>query len=202
MDGADRILGIDPGTKNVGYGVIERHGSAVFRLASGCIAAPAGSLAERLVAIYRGLREVIGIYSPASAAVETVFTGNNPKTAVAIGEGRGVAVLSAAEHGLSVTGYEPALVKRVVAGNGRAGKEQVRRMVSLLLNLPEIPATDHEADALALAITHARHLDIGGAAGTRRMASRPGSGRRGPLPDFVQRQLDGLAKRTGCLTRI
>ncbi len=207
MDGAARILGIDPGTRNVGYGVIERRGTALVRLESGCIKAPDGAMPERLVAIYRGLREIIERHSPQSAAVETVFTGNNPKTAIAIGEGRGVAVLSAAERGLAVSGYEPALVKRAVAGSGRAGKEQVRCMVRVLLNLPEAPATDHESDALALAITHARHMDLDAAAGGRRSALPAAMARRGPLPDLVARQLERLnavgarTGRTECWTK-
>jgi crossover junction endodeoxyribonuclease RuvC len=152
-----RILGIDPGTRNVGYGVVELRGNSLVFLDSGCIRAKGDAIAERLVAIHQGLVRVIQRHRPAAAAIETVFTGNNPKTAIAIGEGRGVAVLSAAENGLAVRGYEPALVKRAVAGSGRADKEQVRSMVRVLLALPELPETDHEADALALAITHARH---------------------------------------------
>ncbi|MCD8349658.1 MAG: crossover junction endodeoxyribonuclease RuvC [Planctomycetaceae bacterium] len=188
METITRILGIDPGTRFVGYGVIERRANSLVCLDSGCIRAEGDSIAERLVIIYRGLREVIARHSPQAAAVETVFTGNNPKTAIAIGEGRGVALLSAAEQGLSVQGYEPALVKRAVAGSGRAGKDQVRDMVRVLLQLAESPETDHESDALALAITHARHLTT---------AERTGLGKSGlPLrrakrqvPDFILKQL-------------
>lgn len=190
MNDNQRILGIDPGTRNVGYGVVEKRGNLLCRLVSGCITAGDGPLAERLVAIYRSLGAVVEQYAPGWAAVETVFTGNNPKTAIAIGEGRGVAVLSAAERGLEVSGYEPALVKRAVAGSGRAGKEQVRTMVRVLLNLAETPATDHEADALALAITHARHMDmVAATGGDRRSATGAHKCRRGPLPELVLRQL-------------
>lgn len=189
MSDNPRIIGIDPGTRNVGYGVVEKRGNLLLRLASGCIVAGDGSLAERLVVIYRGLGEVVERYAPGWAAVETVFTGNNPKTAIAIGEGRGVAVLSAAERGLGVSGYEPALVKRAVAGSGRAGKEQVRSMVRVLLNLSEAPATDHESDALALAITHARHMEITAMTGGARIAAGFRKCRRAPLPDLVLRQL-------------
>lgn len=189
MEDCTRILGIDPGTRNVGYGVVESRGNTVVWLASGCIVAAGDTIAERLVTIYRGLGEIVARHSPVTAAVETVFTGNNPKTAIAIGEGRGVAVLSAAERGLEVRGYEPALVKRAVAGSGRADKEQVRSMVRVLLGLPVAPATDHESDALALAITHARYLKMPGGCAVR--SGSPGSsrGKRGPLPDFVLRQL-------------
>lgn len=191
MTEAIRILGIDPGTRHVGYGVVEARGSALVWLASGCIKAGGGPLGERLVQIYRGLRDIVAAHRPGAAAIETVFTGRNPKTAIAIGEGRGVAVLSAAEQGLDVTGYEPALVKRAVAGSGRADKEQVRTMVRVLLALREPPATDHESDALALAITHARHAAIGttaaGAATAR--AAELAALRKRALPDFVLGQL-------------
>lgn len=184
-----RILGIDPGTRHVGYGVVERRGNALCWVASGCIVAGDGPMATRLVAIHHGLQEVMERYSPSVAAVETVFSGENPKTAIAIGEGRGVAVLSAAERGLDVSGYEPALVKRAVAGSGRAGKDQVRNMVRVLLGLAELPATDHEADALALAITHARHGIVSQLTGGHQAALPLRRPQRRPLPEFVLRQL-------------
>lgn len=188
MEEVTRILGIDPGTRFVGYGVIERRGNALTWLDSGCIRAEGDTIAVRLVTIYRGLRQVIACHSPQAAAVETVFTGNNPKTAIAIGEGRGVALLSAAEQGLSVQGYEPALVKRAVAGNGRADKDQVRGMVRVLLQLPRLPATDHESDALALAITHARHLVTAERTGLNK-STLPIRGRKRQVPEFILRQL-------------
>lgn len=151
-----RILGIDPGTIHVGYGIIEIHPNGERYVASGSIHARQENVAKRLVDIHAGLRAVIRQYQPSVAAIESVFIGNNIKTAIAIGEGRGVAMLSAAEAGLEVLGYEPATIKKCVAGSGRAGKEQIQRMVTVLLSLPETPATDHEADALAIAITHHR----------------------------------------------
>lgn len=185
-----RILGIDPGTRYVGFGVVEKNANTLRFIAGGCIQACKGEVPQRLVSIYQGLREVITRHSPGTVAVETVFTGNNPKTAVAIGEGRGVALLSAAERGLEVRGYEPALIKRAIAGNGRADKDQVRAMVKVLLTLPSAPETDHEADALALAITHARYLTAREATGNFVPAIR-GRGRtgRGPVPEFIARQL-------------
>ena len=188
MEEAVRILGIDPGTRHVGYGVVERCGNTLVWVASGCIVASADNIPERLVVIHRGLSEVIRRHSPRMAAVETVFTSNNPKTAIAIGEGRGVAVLSAAEQGLEVKGYEPALVKRAVAGSGRADKEQVRSMVRVLLALPHPPETDHESDALALAITHARHI-CSPVAVTGGKAARVVREARRCLPEHVLRQL-------------
>ena len=191
-----RILGIDPGTRYVGYGVVEMCGNSLFFLASGCIKATGDAIADRLVVIHQGLRTIIEQHRPQAAAVETVFTGNNPKTAIAIGEGRGVAVLSAAENGLVVKGYEPALVKRAVAGSGRADKGQVRNMVRVLLALPELPETDHEADALALAITHARHSAAAELRGELPAALRRRATQRKALPDCVLRQLPpGLLSR-------
>ncbi len=189
-----RILGIDPGTRQVGYGIVEQRANALIFLAGGCIHAAGDSIATRLVAIHRGLCEVVKEFRPDTAAVETVFTGANPKTAIAIGEGRGVALLSVAENGVEVKGYAPAMVKRSVTGSGRADKEQVRAMVQALLCLADLPETDHEADALALAITHARHLAVLPLAGGRGGANGAGAGRgtgRGsrPIPDWLLRQL-------------
>ncbi len=167
-----RVLGIDPGTVRVGYGIVERSGSALRYVAGGCILARADSLSARLLEIHTGLQVVIEKYAPAVAAIETVFGGKNIKTAIAIGEGRGVAVLSAAEAGLAVIGYEPALVKRAIAGSGRAGKEQIQEMVRVLLGLREIPPTDHEADALALAITHSQREMTGLAVAARAAPAR------------------------------
>lgn len=152
-----RILGIDPGTRHVGFGILEAHGDRLRYLSSGTIHAKGDEVADRLVQIHLGLQKEIAAHRPEVAAIETVFAGKNPSTAIAIGEGRGVAMLSAAEAGLRVVGYEPSVVKAAVTGSGRAGKEQVQHMVRILLALPTPPATDHEADALALAITHARH---------------------------------------------
>lgn len=152
-------MGIDPGTRNVGYGIVAASGNRLRCVVSGCIRTKGDEMAHRLVTIHRGLQEVIEAHHPECAAIETVFAGKNVKTAIAIGEGRGVAVLSAAELGLEVFGYEPATVKRSVAGNGRAGKEQIQEMIRVLLGLPGLPETDHEADALALAITHIRRRE-------------------------------------------
>ncbi len=177
MQTEQRIIGIDPGTRHVGFGVIETSNSRLSRIGGGCINAGTGCMAERLVCIHHELQEAIRRYRPSVAAVETVFGGRNPKTSIAIGEGRGVAVLSAAELGVKVVGYEPALVKRAVTGSGRAGKEQVREMVRILLNMPELPETDHEADALALAVAHAqRETTTGLLAGV--MDGRPARRRR------------------------
>ncbi len=189
-----RILGIDPGTRFVGYGIVEKRANALVYLAGGCIQAVGDSIAQRLVAIHRGLSEVVREHRPDTAAVETVFTGHNPKTAIAIGEGRGVALLSIAENGVEVKGYAPALVKRSVTGSGRADKDQVRAMVQALLCLPALPETDHEADALALAITHARHIAVLSLAGGGCLPATGAGGRRAgrgfrEVPEWILRQL-------------
>ena len=155
-----RIIGIDPGTRNVGFGIIEERGNQLLYIASGTVQTRSSELAQRLVEIYNGLRGAIQLYQPDEAGVETVFAGNNIKTAIAIGEGRGVALLAAAEAGLPVCGYEPTLIKKAVTASGRAGKEQVQEMVRVLLALREPPQTDHEADALAIAVTHSRRRGI------------------------------------------
>ncbi len=155
-----RILGIDPGTRNVGYGIIEERGSQLLYVASGTVVTRSGELAQRLVEIYNGLKGAIQLYQPDEVGVETVFAGTNIQTAIAIGEGRGVALLAAAEAGLPVCGYEPTLIKKAVTSSGRAGKEQVQEMVRVLLGLRELPETDHESDALAIAITHSRRRGV------------------------------------------
>jgi crossover junction endodeoxyribonuclease RuvC len=175
MTQTHRILGIDPGTRQVGYGVIEKCGNALQRIDGGCIRTKGDDLPQRLVQIHTALQEVISRNKPSVASIETVFAGENIRTAIAIGEARGVAMLSAAELGLIVVGYEPATVKRAVAGNGRAGKSQIQEMVRVLLGLTEAPETDHEADALALAITHCnreRFATHGSEGGTRMLKGR------------------------------
>ncbi|MBP5232697.1 MAG: crossover junction endodeoxyribonuclease RuvC, partial [Planctomycetes bacterium] len=151
-----RVIGIDPGTLHAGYGVVEELSGGYRCVASGSIDASGPDVATRLVTIFEGLSLAIQRYQPEEAAVETVFAGNNVKTAIVIGEARGVALLAAARAGVAVTGYEPSVIKRAVASNGKATKEQVQRMIQILLGLPQLPPTDHEADALAMAITHLR----------------------------------------------
>lgn len=155
-----KIIGIDPGTRNVGYGIVEERGNQLIYIASGTIVTKGTELAYRLVEIYNGLKGAIQLYEPDEAGVETVFAGTNIKTAIAIGEGRGVALLAAAESGIPVCGYEPTLIKKAVTSSGRAGKEQVQEMVRVLLALKTLPQSDHEADALAIAITHSRRRGV------------------------------------------
>ena len=153
----NRILGIDPGTKHVGYGIIDTCGHQFSYVSSGTISVSDEEVAIRLVKIHQNLQSIISEYQPSVASIESVFIRENPQTAIRIGEARGVAMLSAAELGLSVIGYEPAVVKRCVTGSGRADKNQIQCMVKKLLGISDDLETDHESDALALAITHARH---------------------------------------------
>lgn len=151
-----RILGIDPGSRRCGYGVVERVAAGRVRYVEcGVVEARATApLHLRLVEIGEGLREVIGELKPHAVAVEGVFHGVNPRSALQLGHARGVALLVCGESSLGVSEYPPATVKRAVAGNGRATKDQVCRMVRVLCALDRAPRLD-ASDALAVAICHA-----------------------------------------------
>jgi crossover junction endodeoxyribonuclease RuvC len=152
-----RILGIDPGLANTGWGVIEQTGPRCRAIAYGCISTAAGEpLAQRLASIYDGIREVIDRYGPTECSVESVYFKVNVKSAFATGQARGVALLATAEHALELAEYQPARIKSVVVGAGAAEKSQVAYMVRTILALDHEPAPDHAADALAAAITHAQ----------------------------------------------
>lgn len=161
------VLGIDPGLKNTGWGVIEQRGSALRCLAYGCITTEPGKPdAERLSDIHRGITAVIDRYRPAEAAVECIYFSNNAKTAFATGQARGVALL--ASSALVVGEYGPGEIKLAVVGTGDADKRQVQYMVRSLLALPQDPEPDHAADALAAAICHAHSRVPSAARGGRR----------------------------------
>lgn len=162
-----RILGIDPGTLRLGYGVLDRFGPArVSYVECGVIAVPArDERVARLVAIGRALREIVEELRPDAVAIEQAFYGKNVQATLALGEARGVALFVAADLGLSIAGYAPARVKRTVVGYGRAAKAQVAFVMQRLLSLQRPPEAD-AADALAIALCHARHT--GGAMPARR----------------------------------
>ncbi|WP_258359963.1 crossover junction endodeoxyribonuclease RuvC [Moorella sulfitireducens (nom. illeg.)] len=151
------ILGIDPGTAIVGYGLIEKETAGPLQaVAYGCIRTPAGEkVSRRLVMIYDCLQEIIKNHHPDIMAVEEIFFNKNSRTALAVGQARGVALLAAAHAGLPVAEYTPLEVKQAVTGYGRAPKEQVQRMVQALLGLRSRPEPDDVADALAVALCHA-----------------------------------------------
>jgi crossover junction endodeoxyribonuclease RuvC len=154
-----RILGIDPGSRYCGYGVIERVGAGRVRyLECGVLEPRRGApLHLRLAEIGAGLRELIGELSPHAVAVEGVFHGVNARSALQLGHSRGVALMAAGEARLEVFEYAPATVKRAVAGNGAATKVQVSAMVRALCRLQRVPRLD-ASDALAVAICHAFRL--------------------------------------------
>ncbi len=151
-----RILGIDPGLSNTGYGVIDHEANQSRLVDQGCIITrPGESTAARLKAIYDGLSLVIAQTCPHVVAIEKLFFSINVKSAMAVAEGRGVAILATANAELPLSEYTPQQIKQAVSGSGKAAKDQVLRMVGVILALRDTPATSHAADALAVAICHA-----------------------------------------------
>ena len=152
-----RLLGLDPGLQHTGWGVIEVEGSRLSFVAAGTInSTPTISLAERLVQIHDGLREVIDQHQPAEAAVEQTFVNKDGVATLKLGQARGVALLAPALFGISVAEYAPNQVKKTVVGAGHADKNQIAMMLKILLPKAE-PKSPDAADALAIAITHAHH---------------------------------------------
>lgn len=154
-----RILGLDPGTATTGYGIVDADGGELRLVDYGAIKTAAGDPAEqRLQSIYSQINELIARHQPQRAAVEQLFFGRNITTAIAVGQARGVLLLALAGAGIPMSEYSPPKVKEAVTGYGKADKAQVQLMVRHLLNLEETPHPDDAADALAVAITHARYL--------------------------------------------
>jgi crossover junction endodeoxyribonuclease RuvC len=157
-----RILGIDPGSRATGYGVVAKNGNRLYYVTCGVIRlGDKHSFSDRLKIIFDGLCEVIKTYKPDVAAVEDVFVAVNPRTALKLGHARGVAVLAALHNGLKVHDYTPRMVKQAVVGYGNADKQQVQQMVRVLLQLSASPSAD-AADALAVAMCHANQTIIDG----------------------------------------
>lgn len=152
-----RLLGLDPGLRTTGWGVIETDGNRLAYVADGAVRTDdSRSLAERLVQLHDGLAEVVERHRPAEAAVERTFVNRNPESTLKLGQARGVVLLVPARAGLPVAEYEPTLVKKSLVGTGGAAKEQVQMMVRMLL--PGcLPSGADAADALAVAICHAHH---------------------------------------------
>jgi crossover junction endodeoxyribonuclease RuvC len=152
-----RLLGLDPGLRRTGWGVIDAIGNRLVYVADGVIAVRAeGTLADRLTAIFRGLNDVLERYRPDAAAVEESFVNKNPSSTLKLGVARGVALLAPAERGIPVLEYSTNLVKKSVVGQGHAEKAQVQMMVRRLLPGCLFSSAD-AADALAVAICHAHH---------------------------------------------
>ena len=157
-----RILGIDPGSRITGYGVITARGHELGFIACGTIRTGGeADFSRRLLTIFRDLCEVIETHQPEVAAVEDIFISSNPRSALKLGHARGAAVVAAQHSGLSIVDYTPRRVKQCVAGYGQAEKSQVQSMVRTLLALDSTPSQD-AADALAVAICHAHHAAAGG----------------------------------------
>lgn len=156
-DARQVVLGIDPGTAILGYGVVTVEGECLRAVTYGVLTtSPSISLSGRLLLIYEGLCVILEKTRPTEVSVEQLFFSRNVQSALAVGQARGVALLAAARYGLSVSEYTPQQVKQSVAGYGRATKDQVQNMVRVMLGLDEIPQPDDAADALAIAICHAR----------------------------------------------
>ena len=167
-----RILGIDPGSRVTGWGVIESDGIRSRHIASGCIQARGDDFPARLGVIYGGLSEVISLHRPRETAIEEVFFARNAASALKLGQARGAAICAIVTRGLPVTEYTPRLVKKAIVGTGAADKEQVQHMVRLMLKLADGELAADQADALAVALSHA-HSDA-----TRRQVARAAAGWR------------------------
>ena len=169
-----RILGIDPGLRSTGYGVVTHTDRGLAYLASGCIKSPAGELPIRLKTILQDLNEVIATFHPTEVAVEIVFVNVNPQSTLLLGQARGAAISAAVLAELPVAEYTALQIKQAVAGHGKAAKDQVQEMVRRLLHLPSAPGSD-ASDALACAICHAHAAESFG--GLRRSGYRVRGGR-------------------------
>ena len=155
-----RVLGVDPGTARMGWGIVEGEEEPCL-VAYGTLTTPAGQpLAARLHALYQALRQVIALHQPDTGAMEELFFARNVRTAFAVGQARGAALVALAEAGLHVHEYSPLEVKQAVTGYGAAEKTQVQEMVRALLGLAEIPRPDDAADALAVALCHLHSAHI------------------------------------------
>lgn len=158
-----RILGIDPGTATLGYGIIEKNGEGNFKALTYGVISPARSkeLPDRLLEIFTRLQELIRRWAPDQAAVELLYFGRNARTAIAVGEARGVTLLALAGAGVPLAEYTPMQVKQAVTYTGTAPKQRVQEMVQIILQLDQPPKPDDAADALAIALCHAQHITAG-----------------------------------------
>lgn len=154
------VLGIDPGSRITGYGIIEKQGNRLLHIDNGAIFTDtAGDFPLRLHRIFTGLSAIIEQYRPDAMAVEQIFFSNNVQSALKLGQARGAAIVAGVTAGLPVSEYTALQVKQAVVGHGKAAKEQVQQMVKILLNLPEIAQAD-ASDALAVAVCHANSATL------------------------------------------
>lgn len=158
------VLGIDPGLASTGYGVVQRSGSRLLALDGGVIETrPQLALEQRLALLHGRLQDLLRQHGCQTVALEAIYFGQNAQSAFAVGQARGVCMLAAGQHGLACASYTPQQIKAAVCGSGRAGKEQVARMVSSLLGLADVPVSDHATDALAVAVCHLNAAPLAGA---------------------------------------
>jgi crossover junction endodeoxyribonuclease RuvC len=177
------VIGIDPGAANTGFGVVRTVNDRMVALDGGVIETPPDHPPEmRLAEVHRSLAQLIDWHEPHAMALEDLFFGRNVGSALSVGQARGVAMLAAAQSEVPCFDYTPQAVKKSVCGSGAADKGQVQRMVASLLGLPEPPASDHAADAFAVAICHA------GTAGSRERAEHIGRARVGTKATHAPRQ--------------
>jgi crossover junction endodeoxyribonuclease RuvC len=168
------VLGIDPGLANTGYGVVARRGMRFVALDGGVVTTRAGvPLEQRLATIFAEVDALIERHQPAAVALEDLFFGQNARSAFAVGQARGVVMLAAGQRGIPCASYTPQQVKQAVCGSGRAAKEQVARMVCVMLGLPDDPLPDHATDALAVGVCHVNHAPLAAVM----MAHPPGAAR-------------------------
>ncbi len=158
---AERILGIDPGTGRLGFGVIEIHGSKPVLVDGGVITTPPNSPEpQRLLTIFEELNQIITDARPRIMSVEKLFFARNITTAMNVSQARGVIMLLGEKHGLDIYEYTPLQIKMALTGYGRADKKQIQEMVRVVLNLKEVPQPDDCADALAAALAHAQTVRL------------------------------------------
>lgn len=151
-----RILGIDPGIGRTGWGIIEEEGGKIKAIAFDCFQTPAGeAIPIRLEKIYTHIQSILRQYKPHALAIEDLFFNTNAKTALVVGQARGVVILATAQANVPLAIYTPLQVKIAVAGYGRAEKTQIGHMIKAILKMPSVPKPDDTADALAIALTHA-----------------------------------------------
>ncbi len=176
MSGSTRVLGVDPGTRLCGWGIVDRQGSRVVHVDNGVVVLDEkAALGARLGVLLERLDALIAEYGPQIAAVESVFYNRNARSALTLGHARGVALAAAARRGLTIEEYTPQQVKKAVTGSGRADKAQVQQMITLQLGLADVPQVD-ASDAVAVALCHAQHLALGQP--TVQVPKKPRGGKR------------------------
>lgn len=154
-----RILGIDPGIAIVGYGVVDKEGNRYKTIAYDAVTTKAHTpLEDRLEKVYSGVVEIIKEFKPDAMSIEELFFNNNAKTALTVGQARGVIILAAVQNHIPVYEYTPLQVKQALTGYGRASKTQIQQMMKSMLGLTEVPKPDDVADALAIAVCHGNSM--------------------------------------------